>query len=300
MSLSPTSITLFLVQIGTFFSGLIVVICCCLYVSAYPKSPNAQSLSPIALGTLAFSLLSTLLTIILILRQKSGHTIRSIVESAWIILATALWILAAVGGIIQPPNGMSNASCKVLPEASGGKDTDDANYIRACQSMFASTAFCIMTALFFIATAILRFVFSVKRSFKERKNKRKPVGGHYKLSMTPSQYRKAQKETELDEEEKGLKGAGEHEEDANNNNNGHSQGGSVTEGSFSENVYRDPVISTPSATFSAPSAHPSPYASAGAYNQLQQQQQQQYQYQQQQQQQQQQALWAQQPAYTQY
>ncbi|KAG0308673.1 hypothetical protein BGZ98_007246 [Dissophora globulifera] len=290
MKLSPTSITLFLVQVSTFLSGVIVVVCCCLYVSAYPKSPEAQSLSPIALGTLSFALLSTLITVILVLRQKSGHTIRSIIESFWVILATALWVLAAVGGIAKPANGMSHLSCKVLPS---GKETSDPNFIRACQSMFASTAFCIVTALLFIVTAIMRFVFSIKRSFQERKNRHKQVGGHYKLSLTPSQYRRQEKADE--EEGKRLKGAGEHEEETTGDGDSydHSKAASTSDGHFSENVYRDPVITTLPATLSAPD-------SQSAYNtqlQMQQQQQQQYQHQQHQQQQ---TSWAQQPAYAPY
>ncbi|KAF9148971.1 hypothetical protein BG015_009263 [Linnemannia schmuckeri] len=316
MALMPTSITLFLVQIGTFFANVIVAVCVGLYVSSYPKSPDAQPLSPIALGTLAFACLSSLITLLLILRQKSGKTMRAIFESTWIFLAIALWILAAVGGIVRPPNGMSNVSCKVLPD---GKETSDSNYIRACQAMFASTAFCIVSALFFIATAIM-------------------------LS-----YRRAEKE---DEEAKRLKGAGEHEEAAaaatestsTVNNSAATTTIDLRDGHFSDRVYRDPYISAmptalPTAVSSPAPYHP-PYGAGGSsYNsparpisssnigastnahlaflkgeqfkvhnqpreenerqqmQQQQQQQQQYQYQQQQQQQQQQSWSQQQPTF---
>ncbi|KAF8976749.1 hypothetical protein BGZ46_007993 [Entomortierella lignicola] len=291
MKLSPTSITLFLVQIATFFSGLIVAVCCGLYVSSYPKSPDAGKLSAIALGTFAFSILSTLATAILILRQKSGKTLRMAIESVWVVFATAMWVLASIGGIAFPPNGMKNITCKVLPS---GNYTTDPNYIRACQSAFASTAFCILTALLFIAITLMLFVFSVKRSIFDIKNRKKQVGGHYKLSMTPSQYRRAEKEAE---EGKNLKGAGEHEEEVEEDHSSisHSKDTSIAEGNFSENVYRDPVISTLPATFSAPSSHQNPY-SAAEYNLQQQQlhQQQHNQYQQQQ------SLWNQQPAYAPY
>ncbi|KAF9347096.1 hypothetical protein BGX26_001400 [Mortierella sp. AD094] len=299
MKLSPTSITLFLVQIATFFSGLIVAICCGLYVSAYPKSPDAGKLSAVACGTLAFSILSTLVTAVLILRQKSGKTLRVIIESAWVIFATAMWVLASIGGIAFPPNGMTNISCKVLPS---GDYTTDPNYIRACQSAFASTAFCIVTALFFIAIALMLFVFSVKRSIYDRKNRKNQVGGHYKLSMTPSQYRRAEKEAE---EGKNLKGAGEHEEEEEEDSSRTTKGtgahrgdGSITDGRFLGNVYRDPVITvitTLPATLSAPSSNRNPYSATEfdlQQQQLQQQQQHnQYQYQQQQ------SSWNQQPAY---
>ncbi|KAG0352426.1 hypothetical protein BGZ54_002792, partial [Gamsiella multidivaricata] len=264
--------------IGTLFSGLIVAVCCGLYVSSYPKSPEATSLSPLACGTLAFSILSSLVTFIFILRQKSGRTQRAIFESAWIIFAIAMWILAAVGGIARPPNGMSNISCKVLPS---GKETSDPNYLRACQSMFASTAFCIITAFFFIAIALMLFVFSVKTSRKSKKNQ---VGGHYKLSLTLSQYRRAEKEA-AEEESRKLKGAGEHEEEVEEEHGP----GSMMDGHFSGNVYRDPVISTPAATLH----YPNPYSEAELHMQ---QQQQQHHHQQQLQYQQQQSTWAQQPA----
>ncbi|KAF9092020.1 hypothetical protein BGX29_010650 [Mortierella sp. GBA35] len=252
MALTPTSITLFLVQIGTFFSNVIVAICCGLYVSSYPKSPEPQALSPIALGTLAFACLSSLVTLLLILRQKSGKTMRAIFEAAWIFFAIAMWILAAIGGIIKPPNGMSNVSCKVLPD---GKETSDGNFIRACQAMFASTAFCIVSALFFIVTAVMLFVFSVKSSVRNRKNRKNQVGGHYKLTTTLSQYRRAEKEDA--EEAKRLKGAGEHEEAASAGEGveGHSSAAAsgqnsaaattidLSDAHFSDRVYRDPYIS---------------------------------------------------------
>ncbi|KAF9993611.1 hypothetical protein BGZ80_002693 [Entomortierella chlamydospora] len=290
MKLSPTSITLFLVQIATFLSGLIVAICCGLYLSSYPKSPDAGTISPVACGTFAFAIISTLVTGVLILRQKYGKTLRVIIESAWVIFAIVMWVLASIGGIAFPPNGMTNISCKVLPS---GNYTTDPNFIRACQSAFASTAFCIVTALLFIAIALMLFVFSVKRSIYDRKNRKNQVGGHYTLSMTPSQYKRAEKETE---EGKNLKGAGEHEEEEEGTE-AHQEDGSIAEGHFSENVYRDPVITTLPATLSAPPSNHSPY-SATEFNlqqqQLQQQQHNQYQFQQQQ------DSWNQQPAYAPY
>ncbi|KAF9903936.1 hypothetical protein BX616_001478 [Lobosporangium transversale] len=286
MKLTPTSITLFLVEIGTFFSELIVAICCGLYVSSYPKSSEATSLSGIAIGTFAFAILSTLATAVLILRQKYGKTMRAIFESAWVIFATTMWILAAIGGIAYPPNGMSNVSCKILPN---GTETSDPNYTRACQSMFASTAFCIVTALFYIATMIMLFVYSVKRTYHDRKSKKKQVGGHYKLSMTPSQYRRSEKEVE---EGKNLKGAGEHEEDEQDQQQQQQQeeeeeerSGAIKDGHFTENVYKDPMVSN------VPVTHQH-------HMNLQQQQHQQQQYLNQHQQQQ--SLWNQQPAYTPY
>ncbi|KAF8942135.1 hypothetical protein BGZ47_006788 [Haplosporangium gracile] len=269
MALMPTSITLFLVQIGTFFANIIVAVCVGLYVSSYPKSPDAQPLSPIALGTLAFACLSSLITLLLILRQKSGKTMRAIFESTWIFSAIALWILAAVGGIIRPPNGMSNVSCKVLPD---GKETSDSNYIHACQAMFASTAFCIVSALFFIATAIMLSVFSVKSSWRNRKAGKNQVGGHYKLTTTLSQYRRAEKE---DEEAKRLKGAGEHEEAATEststvNNSAATTTIDLSDGHFSDRVYRDPYTSAmPAAlptTVSSPAPYYSPYGASGSSN----------------------------------
>ncbi|KAF9423761.1 hypothetical protein BGZ94_008186 [Podila epigama] len=193
MNLSPTSRTLFLVQIGTFFSGLIVVVCNCLYISAYPKSPDAGSISAIAGGTLAFALFSTLTTLILVFRQKSGRTISAALEGGWVGLAIVLWILAAVGGIAKPANGMTRISCKVLPDGTG---TDDKNFIRACQSIFASTAFCIVSALFFMATAGILIVFSFQRAARDRKAAKVKVGGSYELGPSPSQYRRAQQEQE--------------------------------------------------------------------------------------------------------
>ncbi|KAG0039315.1 hypothetical protein BGZ82_008763 [Podila clonocystis] len=243
MNLSPTSRTLFLVQIGTFFAGVIVVTCNCLYISAYPKSPDAGSLSAIACGTLAFSLLSTLLTLVLVLRQKSGRTIGAAIEGGWVGLAILLWILAAVGGIAKPANGMTHVSCKVLPD---GKDTDDKNFIRACQSMFASTAFCIISALFFMATAGILVTFSIQRAARDKKAAKVKVGGTYALGPSPSQYRRAEQngevptETPKDEESTGANAA--------ERDNLLSEGGATpavtatTTGGFSENVYRTPVL----------------------------------------------------------
>ncbi|KAF9093179.1 hypothetical protein BGX23_003587 [Mortierella sp. AD031] len=198
MNFSPTSRTLFLVQLGTFFAGLIVVICCCLYVSAYPKSPEAESISGIAIGTLVFGLISTVITLVLLARQKAGRTTNAKIEGCWVGLAIFLWILASVGGIAKPANNMIRASCKVLPS---GKDTDDKNFIRACQSMFASTAFCILSALFFIATAVILITFSIQRAVRDKKAAKVKVGGSYPLGPSPSQYRHAEQNGEVATEE---------------------------------------------------------------------------------------------------
>ncbi|KAF9328738.1 hypothetical protein BG006_008131 [Podila minutissima] len=257
MNLSPTSRTLFLVQIGTFFAGVIVVACNCLYISDYPKSPGAGSLSAIACGTLAFSLLSTLITLVLILRQKSGRTIGAAIEGVWVGLAILLWILAAVGGIAKPANGMTHVSCKVLPD---GKDTNDKNFIRACQSIFASTAFCIVSALFFMAIAGLLMTFSIQRASRDKKAAKVKVGGTYALGPSPSQYRRAEQngevptETPKDEESTGANAA--------ERDNLLSEGGATpamtatSTGFFSENVYRTPVLTH--ATTPAPVAAPTP------------------------------------------
>lgn len=253
MNLSPTSRTLFLVQIGTFFVGVIVIVCNCLYVSAYPKSPDAGSLSGIAIGTLAFALFSTLTTLVLILRQKSGRTITAALEGSWVGLAIVLWILAAVGGIAKPANGMTHVSCKVLPD---GKSTDDKNFIRACQSIFASTAFCIVSALFFMATAGLLLTFSFQRAARDRKAAKVKVGGTYALGPSPSQYRRAEQngevptETPKDEESTGANAA---ERDILLSESATATGG------FSENVYRTPVLTY--AATPAPVSAPAPVAS---------------------------------------
>ncbi|KAF9585902.1 hypothetical protein BGW38_000134 [Lunasporangiospora selenospora] len=135
--------------------------------------------------------------------------------------------------------------------------------------MFASTAFCIATALLFVATAVLLFVYSVKRSIRDRKSKKATVGGHYKLGPSPSQYRRTQQSSQDDEESKTLKGAGEHEEDQRQQNykddeeSLHGTGGrnnDIREGHFSDNVYQDPVISTPAAPY-----HPGNTYSGGHY-----------------------------------
>ncbi|KAG0249945.1 hypothetical protein BG011_008792 [Mortierella polycephala] len=280
MRLSSTSITLFLVHLGCFSSGLIVLVCCCLYATAYPKSPDAGSLSSIALGTLAFSALSTIITLLLMLRQKSGKTIRAMFEGLWVIFATAMWVLAAVGGIISPPNGMTNVTCKILPD---GTETGDAYFKRACQAMFASTAFCIVTALCFLSAALILFVFSVKHSVHNHKTKKDKVGGHYQLSMTLSQYRRTEKEAE---EGKKLKGAGEHEEEEDI-----TPSGQLSEGDFSDRVYQDPTIapttgasSSNHEAFEQPNAHLTflQQQQYQVHHQLQQQHQQQLQQQQQQ------------------
>lgn len=195
MNLSPTSRTLFLVQFGSFVAGLIVVVCCCLYLNAYPKSPDGGSISAIACATLAFGIISTVTTLVLVLRQKSGRTINAAIEGCWVGFALLVWILAAIGGIAKPANGMTNVSCKVLP--STGKDTDDKNFIRACQSMFASTAFCIISALLFMATAGILITFSIQRAIRDKKASKVTVGGSYPLGPSPSQYRHAEQNGEL-------------------------------------------------------------------------------------------------------
>ncbi|KAG0306627.1 hypothetical protein BGZ97_000671 [Linnemannia gamsii] len=247
MNFSPTSRTLFLVQLGTFFSGLIVVICCCLYVSAYPKSPDAESLSGIAIGTLIFGLISTLVTLVLTLRQKSGRTVNAAIEGSWVGVAILLWILASVGGIAKPANNMTRASCKVLPS---GKDTDDKNFIRACQSMFASTAFCILTAILFIVTAVLLITFSIQRAVRDKKAAQVKVGGSYALGPSPSEYRRAEQNGEVpattgSEEPKDI-------ESATSPTTNPAPALTSTGGGFSENVYQDPVLptTTPAVTHS--------------------------------------------------
>ncbi|KAG0332907.1 hypothetical protein BG004_001055 [Podila humilis] len=274
MNLSPTSRTLFLVQIGTFFSGVIVVACNCLYVSAYPKSPNAGSLSGVAIGTLSFALVSTLTTLVLVLRQKSGRTISALLEGGWVGLAILLWVLAAVGGIAKPANGMTHVSCKVLPD---GTDTDDKNFIRACQSAFASTAFCIVSALFFMATAGILVTFSIQRASRDRKAAKVKVGGTYALGPSPSQYRRAEQRhdnpTEAANKDEESAGANQAEMDnllqaegnAGTPVSGSGGGGGGTGGeeedNFSENVYRTPVLThatmaTPPTTATANLASP--------------------------------------------
>ncbi|KAF9434674.1 hypothetical protein BGZ76_007622 [Entomortierella beljakovae] len=254
MNFSPTSRVLFLVQLGSFFSGLIVVVCCCLYVSAYPKSPEAGSVSAIACATLAFALISTLVTLVLAIRQKSGRTIKASIEGCWVGLAAAIWILASIGGIAKPANDMKNVSCKVLPS---GKDTDDKNYIRACQSMFASTAFCILSALFFIATAGLLIVFSIQRAVRDKKAAKVQVGGSYQLGPSPSQYHEAEQAHESPiEESKDVEAPS---PSANLSTTTTAPGTSVLAptsatagGTFSENVYQDPIITTPASVATPP------------------------------------------------
>ncbi|CAO3572482.1 unnamed protein product [Mortierella alpina] len=270
MNLSPTSRTLFLVQIGTFVSGLIVIVCCCLYLSAYPKSPEPEGVSAIACATLAFALLSTITTLVLVLRQKSGRTLNAAIEGSWVGFAILMWVLAAVGGIAKPANGMTNASCKVLPS---GKSTDDKNYLRACQSMFASTAFCIVSALFFIATAGILITFAIQRAVRDKKAAQVKVGGTYQLGPSPSQYRRAEQhghnpteEPKHDDIEAGSPSV----------NRAHSTTApgtpatpavqttpgtsvmapattSITHGgSFSQNVYQAPAMSTPTPGLATP------------------------------------------------
>jgi len=259
MNLSPTSRTLFLVQLGSFFSGLIVVVCCCLYLSAYPKSPDNGSISAIACATLAFALISTLTTLVLIFRQKSGRTINATIEGCWVGFALLVWILAAVGGIAKPANNMTHVSCKVLP--STGKDTDDKNFIRACQSMFASTAFCIVSALFFMATAGILITFSIQRAVRDKKAAQVKVGGTYQLGPSPSEYRRAEENGELpgSEEPKDVENSS-----PASNPAATAPGtsvltpattmGATTGGRFTENVYQDPVITTTAPAVATPPA----------------------------------------------
>ncbi|KAG0304298.1 hypothetical protein BGZ98_005679 [Dissophora globulifera] len=265
MNLSPTSRTLFLAQIGTFFSGIIVIVCCCLYLSAYPKSPHPGSVSAITCATLAFAFISTFITFFLIIRQKSGRSINAIIEGCWIGLAIIVWVLAAVGGIAKPANDMAqNISCKVLPN---GKDTDDTNYIRACQSAFASTAFCIVSALFFIATAVILIIFSFQRAARDRMAAKVQVGGHYPLGPSPSMYRRA--------EAAGENPTGEPKEEGTMSPSTDpavavAPGTSVLApasttgawGNFSNTVYQDPVITQPAAAATPAMASASPYSNA--------------------------------------
>ncbi|KAF9581061.1 hypothetical protein BGW38_002058 [Lunasporangiospora selenospora] len=184
MDFSPTSRTLFIVQSSSFFSSLIVVICCCLYLNSYPKSPGAGSVSAIACLTLVFALISTVATLVIVLRQKAGRTTRAVLEGCWVGVAILLWILAAVGGIAKPANGISNVTCSVLPD---GKSTDDPNFKRACQSTFAATAFCVVTALLFIATGGILISFAIQRATREKNATKVKVGGSIALD-SPSQH----------------------------------------------------------------------------------------------------------------
>lgn len=284
MNLSPTSRTLFLVQIGTFVSGLIVIVCCCLYFSAYPKSPEAEGVSAIAGATLAFALISTITTLVLVLRQKSGRTLNAAIEGCWVGFAILMWILAAVGGIAKPANGMTNVSCKVLPS---GKSTDDKNYLRACQSMFASTAFCIVSALFFIATAGILITFAIQRAVRDKKAAQVKVGGSYQLGPSPSQYRRAEQhgDNPTEEPKQGDMEAG--------SPSAHPTTAPATPatpavratpstsvmapattsvthgGSFSQNVYQTPVLTSPApalATPAPPMALPHTTGASSPYN----------------------------------
>ncbi|KAG0260612.1 hypothetical protein BG011_001741 [Mortierella polycephala] len=278
MNFSPTSRTLFLVQLGAFFAGIIVVVCNCLYLSAYPKSPEPEGVSAIACATLAFALFSTIMTLVLLLRQKSGRTINTVIEGCWVGAAILLWILAAAGGIAKPANNMTNVSCKVLPT---GKDTDDKNYIRACQSMFASTAFCIVSALFFIAIAGLLITFSIQKAVRDKKAAQVKVGGTYQLGPSPSMHRRAEQAKETSTEEP-------KDEEAGSSTTAPIQSTpgttimtpattSVTHGgTFSENVYQDPFLTAPTpapgiAVLSPPPAAMVPHTAAGTpspYNTL--------------------------------
>ncbi|KAF8923876.1 hypothetical protein BGZ58_002418 [Dissophora ornata] len=269
MNIAPTSRTLFLVQIGTFFSGVIVIVCCCLYLSAYPNSPDPGSVSAIACGTLAFAFISTIITLTLVIRQKSGRTVNANIEGCWVGLAIVVWVLAAVGGIAKPANGMTNVSCKVLPT---GKDTDDKNFIRACQSMFASTAFCIASALLFMATAVILIIFSIQRAVRDKKAAQVKIGGEYQLGPSPSQYRRAEANYENPVEEPKDEEATSPSTDPASTAPGTSvlepatATSAGTGGHFSNNVYQDPVIATPALVATPPAAvvlptsgTPSPY-----------------------------------------
>ncbi|KAI1305551.1 hypothetical protein EDD11_004936 [Mortierella claussenii] len=277
MNLSPTSRTLFLVQIGTFISGFIVILCCCLYLSAYPKSPDSGSVSAITCVTLAFALISTITTLVLVIRQKSGRTVNAKIEGVWVGIAIILWILASVGGIAKPANDMRNVSCKVLPS---GKDTDDKNYMRACQSMFASTAFCILSALFFMATAVILVTFSIQRAVRDKKAARVKVGGNYQLGPSPSQYRRAEERHENPlEETKDIEAASPSTDPASAapamsvmtpamtaaTATGATDASAAAAGHISNHVYQNPETSTLGATVAAPAAAVmSPHTSAAS------------------------------------
>ncbi|KAG0260604.1 hypothetical protein DFQ27_003452 [Actinomortierella ambigua] len=254
MNLSPTSTTLFLVQIGTFFAGVIVITCLSLYISAYPNSPNAGGLSGISIATLIFALISTVATAVLALRQKAGRTIKAWMEGVWCGVATVFWILASAGGIASPANDMRNVTCKVLPD---GKEIDDANYKRACQASFAATAFCIVSALLFMATCALLVIFSIQRKVREKKASAVKVGGNYTLAPSPSQYRRAEQAAKDEEEQQEGK---EGHSRTSSSNRPEASGATAAELQpleenrssieLPENVYRDPVIAT-SATATA-------------------------------------------------
>ncbi|KAG0053236.1 hypothetical protein BGZ83_001474 [Gryganskiella cystojenkinii] len=263
MNISPTSRTLFLVQIGSFFSGLIVVVCCCLYLSAYPKSPDGGSVSAVACATLVFALMSTLTTLVLVFRQKSGRTMNATIEGCWVGFALLVWILASVGGIAKPANDMTNVSCKILP--STGKHTDDQNFIRACQSMFASTAFCIVSVLFFLATAGLLITFAIQRAVRDKKASQVKVGGSYQLGPSPSQYRLAEQNGELPTSEEPKDVTSPSTDPTTTTATTVAMPGtsvlapattmgSTGGGHFSENVYQDPVQTTSPPTVATPPA----------------------------------------------
>ncbi|KAG0231481.1 hypothetical protein BGW42_000233 [Actinomortierella wolfii] len=272
MNLSPTSRTLFLVQIGTFCAGVIVIACQCLYISAYPKSPDAGSLSGISIATLIFALISTLATAVLALRQKAGRTIKAWIEGVWCGIATLFWILASIGGIAKPANDMRNITCRVLPD---GNRTDDSNFKRACQSSFASTAFCIVSALLFIATCGLLITFSIQRKIREKKASQVKVGGHYTLAPSPSEYRRAEQAAKDEEEQH--EGKGNHSR-TSTSNRPEASGATAAElqpleeGHSSielpENVYKDPVLPTTTAAAAASVSSPAPVVAAPATSTL--------------------------------
>ncbi|KAF9976984.1 hypothetical protein BGZ73_007389 [Actinomortierella ambigua] len=262
MNLSPTSRTLFLVQIGTFFTGVIVIACQSLYVSAYPKSPNAGGLSGISIATLIFALISTLVTAVLALRQKAGRTIKAWMEGVWCGVATLFWILASIGGIASPANDIRNVTCKVLPD---GTEIDDPNFKRACQASFASTAFCILSALLFMATCGLLITFSIQRKIREKEASKVKVGGHYTLAPSPSQYRRAEQAAQDEEAQK--EGKGGHSRTSSSNR---PEATNATAAELQpleehrssielpENVYKDPVVTTPTVAAAASPSVASP------------------------------------------
>lgn len=182
------------------------------------------------------------------------------IEGCWVGFALLVWILASVGGIAKPANNMTNVSCKVLP--STGKDTDDKNFMRACQSMFASTAFCIISVLFFMATAALLVTFAIQRAVRDKKASQVKVGGSYQLGPSPSQYRRAEQNGELpmSEEPKDVEATSPSADPAMTAATAPGTSilapattfGTTEGGHFSENVYQDPVLMTTPPVISTP------------------------------------------------
>ncbi|KAF9967354.1 hypothetical protein BGZ65_000057, partial [Modicella reniformis] len=77
--------------------------------------------------------------------------------------------------------------------------------MRACQSMFASTAFCILSALLYIVTAVILIIFSIQKALREKQAAQVKVGGHYQLGPSPSEYRRAEQAHEVPTESVELK-----------------------------------------------------------------------------------------------